>query len=266
MTYEEKKQKRIDRYQERAVKAQKESESSFNTARKMLSVIPMGQPILVGHHSEKRDRRYRDRIDKTFRKGIEAQGKAEYWADKAKAAESNNAISSDDSEAIRKLKAKIDNAEQEQQRMKAINAAWRKAGKPGPDDQDSWRKIADVLQMTINDFDRIRVAMGRDPLGRPPFSFHLANNNANIARMKKRLTKLEGAQGQESTEEKHGDITLIRNVEENRIQLIFPGKPELETRKILKSNGFRWAPSQGAWQRQLNNAGVYAAQRVINQV
>ena len=28
---------------------------------KALSVIPFGQPILIGHHSEKRDRNYRRR-------------------------------------------------------------------------------------------------------------------------------------------------------------------------------------------------------------
>ena len=27
----------------------------------------------------------------------------------------------------------------------------------------------------------------------------------------------------------------------------------------LKSNGFRWAPSVGAWQRQLNDNAIYAA-------
>ena len=27
--------------------------------------------------------------------------------------------------------------------------------------------------------------------------------------------------------------------------------------------GFRWAPSENAWQRQLNNAGIYAARRIL---
>lgn len=31
---------------------------------------------------------------------------------------------------------------------------------------------------------------------------------------------------------------------------------------MLKRNGFKWSPSRGAWVRQLNNAGIYAASQV----
>ena len=34
-------------------------------------------------------------------------------------------------------------------------------------------------------------------------------------------------------------------------------------REVLKSNGFKWAPSQGAWQRQLTNNARYALKKVI---
>jgi len=60
-----------------------------------------------------------------------------------------------------------------------------------------------------------------------------------------------------------GRIILRENVEANRLQLLFPGKPDEETRKRLKRHGFRWAPSEGAWQRQLTNAARYAAQEVL---
>lgn len=49
----------------------------------MASVIPMRQPILVGHHSEGRNRRYREKIWNTTGKSVKAQGKAGYYADKA---------------------------------------------------------------------------------------------------------------------------------------------------------------------------------------
>jgi len=54
------------------------------------------------------------------------------------------------------------------------------------------------------------------------------------------------------------------NPDAARIQLTFPGKPDPAVRDVLKSNGFRWAPSAGAWQRHLNNAGRYAAKRVLS--
>lgn len=33
-------------------------------------------------------------------------------------------------------------------------------------------------------------------------------------------------------------------------------------KQVLKSRGFRWAPSQGAWQRQLTDNAIYAAKIV----
>ena len=47
-----------------------------------------------------------------------------------------------------------------------------------------------------------------------------------------------------------------------RLQIIFDGKPEADVRAVLKKYGFKWAPSQGAWQRMLNPAGKYALNRV----
>ena len=52
------------------------------------------------------------------------------------------------------------------------------------------------------------------------------------------------------------------NCEENRVQIIFDGKPDAEARAALKQSGFHWAPSQGAWQRMLNQNGIYAAKQV----
>ena len=60
-----------------------------------------------------------------------------------------------------------------------------------------------------------------------------------------------------------GEIKIVEDPEHARIQLYFPGKPNQATRDKLKSSGFRWAPSEGAWQRQLNNAGRYAAEQVL---
>ena len=46
------------------------------------------------------------------------------------------------------------------------------------------------------------------------------------------------------------------------MQLIFEEKPDADQRQELKSNGFKWAPSQGAWQRQLNQNAIRAAARI----
>ncbi|WP_461791676.1 DUF3560 domain-containing protein [Pedobacter sp.] len=59
--FEERRQKRIDSARKRAQKNGQEADSLYGSAMEMARQIPMGQPILVGHHSEKADRRYREK-------------------------------------------------------------------------------------------------------------------------------------------------------------------------------------------------------------
>ena len=55
---------------------------------------------------------------------------------------------------------------------------------------------------------------------------------------------------------------MVANAEMNRLQIFFDEIPPAETRKELKSRGFRWARSEGAWQRQLTRDAIYAASRI----
>ena len=48
----------------------------------------------------------------------------------------------------------------------------------------------------------------------------------------------------------------------NRLQVFFDEIPPEDVRSALKSNGFHWARSAGAWQRQLSANAIYAASRV----
>ncbi|TDX00519.1 DUF3560 domain-containing protein [Dinghuibacter silviterrae] len=74
---------RAERAEHRADKAEQKSDQLYNTAQKMASVIPFGQPILVGHHSEQRDRNYRNRIHNTFGKAFEELDKGKHYREKA---------------------------------------------------------------------------------------------------------------------------------------------------------------------------------------
>jgi len=59
--FHERKEARIERYEELAENAEQKSEQMHQESRDMVKHIPMGQPILVGHHSEKGHRRLLDR-------------------------------------------------------------------------------------------------------------------------------------------------------------------------------------------------------------
>lgn len=259
--YEEKRQERIDRYKDRASKSREKSSSLWGEAQKMGSAIPFGQPILVGHHSERSDRNYRDRITKKREKSIESMDKADYYDQKAKAAEKNHAISSDDPEAVRKLKEKIAGAEANQELMRTANKVIKKKSPK----EEKFNELESIFP-SVSEL-ALRKLLEPDVMGRIGFArFSLSNNSANIRRMKQRLEELERRAGQETKEESHGDIKLVENVEENRVQIIFPGKPEPEVRAILKQSGFRWSPRNMAWQRHLNNSGRFSAQNAIERI
>ena len=80
----------------------------------------------------------------------------------------------------------------------------------------------------------------------------------------------EAAQSDEKQQE--GEYTglpfkVVENAEIMRLQLFFDGKPDAETRAVLKSHGFRFAPTQNnAWQRQLTDNAKYALQKVIEEL
>ena len=258
-SYEEKKQARIERFRERADKARDTSTTLYEQGIGALRQIPFGQPILVGHHSEGRDRRYRARAGAKIDRAIEENKKAEYYERRADAAESNRAISSDDPEAVVKLREKISAAEAIQAVMTKANAIIRQ-GKGIAREQ----KVPELVALGLTDTQAADL-FKPDYMGRPGFpAYMLSNNNANIRRMKLRLAELEKAAVRSTRTTEHaGGFTVVENADENRVQIIFPGKPHEATRKLLKSHGFRWSPYNKAWQRHLNNAGIHAAHYVM---
>jgi hypothetical protein len=111
-----------------------------------------------------------------------------------------------------------------------------------------------------------------DYMGRVGFAdYVLTNNGANIRRMKERVAELttRNAARAELTEDVEREVNGVRYIENTaaeRIQLIFPGKPAESVRDLLKSYGFRWAPSEGAWQRQLTANGQAAAALILDKL
>ena len=74
--YQQMREAKQARYEELAEKNHKLANEQFEQAIKMGEVIPFGQPILVGHHSERGDRNYRKKIDRKMEKSFETNDKA----------------------------------------------------------------------------------------------------------------------------------------------------------------------------------------------
>ena len=160
-------------------------------------------------------------------------------------------ISADDKLAVEKLEAKLSALEKEQAHMKAVNAYYRKH-----------KTLEGCPDLSPESAEKLAAAMSRswqkDPAPFP--SFHLTNNNQNIRRIRQRIDDLKNRSEFVGWEFPGGKAEI--NEGENRLQLFFDEKPTEEQRRDLKHHGFKWAPSQGAWQRQLTKDAVYAASRM----
>jgi len=247
--YQSRREARIDRLSRRAAKKRAEGEARVERAHAMASVIPLGQPILVGHHSEGRDRRYRARIEDNYSKGFEAIKEADELDRRAIAADSSTAISSDDPDAISRLEEKHKALSAERDKWKAINRAVRSKhpkgallalGITGP--------LADALLKPD--------AMGY--VGVPPYK--LTNRSAELRRITDRIASIKRNQESDGRSETVGDVRIEQA--DNRVRLFFPEKPSAEVRDALKRSGFRYAPSEGAWQRFAGGSAWYEAKRI----
>ena len=76
--------------------------------------------------------------------------------------------------------------------------------------------------------------------------------------------KLQAKKEEENKEVLFEGGKLVWNNEADRLQILFGNIPDDDTRKNLKSNGFRWSPKHKAWQRQLTPNAVRAVKRVLN--
>lgn len=252
--YQERKEARIDRMEERAARAQAESTAASKAAHDIMRLIPPGQPILVGHHSERHHRRDLEKIDRNMHKAIEADEKAAYYANRAESAANNRAISSDDPDALEKLEAKLSKLQAAQEQDKALNAHYRKhktvKGFPGISDEKAARIDKELSEL-------------RETVRSPIPAWLLSNRNAEIKRIKNRLAQLRRVDEMEHTEIEFDGGTIVTNEDINRVQILFDEKPDEATRSKLKAYGFRWSRTEGAWQIQRSPRNLRSACDVL---
>ena len=174
----------------------------------------------------------------------------------------SDAIRSGDAQALEKLRQKLERLESAQETMRETNAYYRKE-----------KTLDGCPCLSLDDIETIKAEMAKPWfLVDVPFApYSLSNNSAKIRQVKERIALLEKAKETGTQEHTADDIgidglRIVENAETMRIQLLFDEKPNEEVRDILKSNGFRWSPSAGAWQRLLNGNGKFAAKYVIQKL
>ncbi|HIB1519385.1 TPA: DUF3560 domain-containing protein [Salmonella enterica subsp. enterica serovar Muenchen] len=136
-----------------------ESEQTLAQVDALASVIPSGQPILVGHHSERRARRDAQRIENGMKRAVMLFERAEYWQERAQA-------------SLRHAKYK-ERPDVRYRRIKKIEADLRKSEKTIAQSEKyltMWRSQTLDLNMAqlISNYDHITACFSLDKYPRPP--------------------------------------------------------------------------------------------------
>lgn len=228
--YEEKKQARIDRLKALSEKKMNESNQCANSPYIKAVIDMQGEPIKIGHHSEGRHRNIIKRADNAMRKSFELEKYSEELKERAISAENNTSVATEDPAAIIKLKIRLKKDEERRETIKAENIKLKKEGKPIYD------------------------------------AFLLQNLGASIRNTKKRIAMLDRRKNLVSKEYELFGVTIKENIEDNRVQLFFKGKPAEDVRKKLKYHGFRWSSFIKCWQRFYNSYSVDLAKNIITEI
>ena len=84
-----------------------------------------------------------------------------------------------------------------------------------------------------------------------------ANINAEIRRIRERITGLEKNQSKGEEEILIEGGKIVKNGATQRLQIFFDGIPDKDVREKLKRHAFKWAPSVKAWQRTLTPNAIW---------
>lgn len=177
---------RADRREEWAESRDRKAEESWDASRRAVDGIPLGQPILVGHHSE---RGHRKAIDTAQRKATESVEHLAMSRRHDQAADTirrqlRTSIYDDDEDAIEQLTWKLEELESERERIKDLNRRIRK-GEP-------------METLGLTDSEKRDLQYAAQWHGRNTFpSYVLQNIGGNINRTKQRVARLKKFRGVE---------------------------------------------------------------------
>lgn len=151
-------EQRAERFSGYSDKRAGESEQALAYVETLASAIPFGQPILVGHHSERRARRDAQRIENGMKRAVMLFERAEYWQERAQA-----------SRCHAKYKERPD---VRYRRIKKIEADLRKSEKTIAKSEKylkMWRAETLDLKMArlISNYDHITACFSLDKYPRP---------------------------------------------------------------------------------------------------
>ena len=247
MTRRERLEAKLEKRREWAAKRDADGRRRIDAAIDMTSGIPMGQPILVGHHSEGRHRALLKRSDNAMRAGCESMAMAKHHEQRADGLETQleTSIFSDDENAVEALEAKVRELEAEAAGIKADNAILRKLKLTPETVTDAAMEAAGVSGETRKEIAlliRIGCAWQMGAFCRIP-AYKSSNLATNTRRYRQRIEDVKRRQAKaEAAAASEDGFTIIGT---DFVNVTFAEKPARSMLEALKAAGFRWGG--GSW-------------------
>lgn len=242
MTRRERLEAKLEKREEWADKAKARSAARFNSAHKLADQIPLGQPILVGHHSERHARRDAERIHSNMDKGVAEAKLADHHTSKASglSIQLDRSVFSDDSDAIEQLEARAAETEAKAEKYSAINKAWRKS-------KGDLAMLVGTGLVSQKLAETISETMRLCPWLKVPLD--TTNLRAAVRRDRERIEEVKARLARAAKAEASGGVSIETHGE--YVRVTFAEKPEKEILDALRAAGFRWG--DGSWTGRKEN-------------
>lgn len=250
--YEERKQAKIDRLENAAYNARKGANEACARSYNLTKDIPLGQPNIRGALTGTLNKS-RQAMDKSCK----LSDKADYLESKLQATENNYAISSDDPNCLEKLQEKIDGLKEEQTFAKALNAYYRKNG--------TCKGFKDLTDEQAEKWDK-RSKESFSWEQRPFPSYELTSINNKIKMAEKRIAEIKAVEQLPEELIEYDFCEIESNAETNRVTIKFYDKQPDEIIQKLKMHGYKWAYSEGKWQKLRNAYSWRLTKKLIEEI
>ena len=252
MTRRERLERKVEKREEWAEKATDRSAQHYEASNKAVKHIPMGQPVLVGHHSERGHRAAIHRAQSHMDHSVEEMHKAQYHQEKAKGLERllSHTIFSDDDNATEALEDRIAKREAAAEQMVEANKAWRKAK----------GNVALFASLVGFSEDTARIVAHRIEAAysweKQPFpGYQLSNLRAKIRTDKERLAQVKTQQARGEKAEQAGGV-VVEDAGSGYCRVTFAEKPDRSVLNALKAAGFWWKHGSWAGKREQLPTGI----------
>lgn len=136
-------EERAERFEGYSENRAKDAEQARKRVDSIVEHIPFGQPILVGHHSERHARKDAQRIDEGMRKSIKMWDTSKYWTVRAEAAISEAKYKERPDVRARRIK-KLEAEQRKKERTKAESECFLKAWSKPEITMEDAAKIANL--------------------------------------------------------------------------------------------------------------------------